>query len=66
MKIRVYWENLDVYENEQEREANHEDLELDDDASPEEIEQVAKEVINDHFAWSLWKIDEKECENNGN
>ena len=34
MRIRVHWENLDVYENEQEREANHEDLELDDDASP--------------------------------
>ena len=66
MRIRVHWENLDIYENEQEQEANHEDLVLDDDTSPEEIEQVAKEVINDHFVWSWWKIDEKECENNGN
>ena len=66
MRIRVHQENLDIYENEQEQEANHEDLVLDDDTSPEEIEQVAKEVINDHFAWSWQKIDEKECENNGN
>ena len=66
MRIRVHWENLDIYENEQEQEANHEDLVLDDDTSPEEIEQVAKVVINVHFAWSWWKIDEKECVNNGN
>ena len=56
MRIRVHWENLDIYENEQEQEANHEDLVLDDDTSPEEIEQVAKEVINDHFAWSCIKM----------
>lgn len=62
MRIRVHWENLDVYENKQEREANHEDLELDDDASPEEIEQAVREVIADHFAWSWWKINEKGCE----
>ncbi len=62
MRIRVHWENLDVYENEQEREANHEDLELDDDASPEEIEQAVREVIADHFAWFWWKINEKGCE----
>lgn len=62
MRIRVHWENLDVYENEQEREANHEDLELDDDASPEETEQAVREVIADHFAWFWWKINEKGCE----
>ena len=61
MRIRVHWENLDVYENEQEREANHEDLER-DDASPEEIEQTVREVIADHFAWFWWKINEKGCE----
>lgn len=66
MRIRVHWENLDIYENEQEQEANHEDLMLDDDTSPEEIQQIAKEVINDHFAWSYWKIDEKGREINGN
>lgn len=59
MRIRVHWENLDVYENEQEREANHEDLELDDDTSPDEIEEAAREVISDHIAWSWWKIDKK-------
>lgn len=59
MKIRVHWENLDVYENEETREANHEDLEVDDDASTDEIEELAREVIADHFAWSWWKIDEK-------
>lgn len=59
MKIRVHWENLDVYENEETRKANHEDLQLDDDSTPEEIEQAAKEVIADHFAYSWWKIDDK-------
>ena len=62
MKSRVYWENLDVYENEQEREANHEDLELDDDASDEEIDQACRGVLADHIAWSWWKIDENGCE----
>ncbi len=59
MKIRVHWENLDVYENEQERESNHEDLELDDDASNEEIDQACREVLADHIAWSWWQIDDK-------
>lgn len=59
MRIRVHWENLDIYENEQEREENHEDFELDDDSTPEEIEQAAREAVADHFAWSWWKIDEK-------
>ena len=59
MKIRVHWENLDVYENEQERESNHEDLELDDDASDKEIDQACREVLSDHIAWSWWKIDDK-------
>lgn len=34
MRIRVHWENLDVYENEHEGEENHEDFELDDDSTP--------------------------------
>lgn len=53
MKIRVYWDYPDFYTN---SEDTYEDVEVDDNATEDEIEQVAKEIALEHFEWSWDKI----------
>lgn len=53
MKIRVYWDYPDFYTN---SEDTYEDVEVDNNATDDEIEQVAKETALEHFEWSWDKL----------
>lgn len=58
--IRVQWEYPDfAYSLGDE---NYEDFEVDDDATPEEIQDEAEEIAFEHFGWSFWDVT-KEHEN---
>lgn len=48
--IRVTWTYYPIEPGE------YTDIEFDDDATDEEIEQAAKETALEHFEWSWWKI----------
>ena len=39
-----------------------EDFEVDDDATPEEIQNEAEDIAFEHFSWSFWDVT-KEREN---
>lgn len=49
MKIRVSWDSPDYY---QLPEDTYEDIEVDDNATEEEIEKEVAEVALEHFGWS--------------
>ena len=51
-KIRVFWK----YQDEPNK---HEDFEVDDDVTSEEIEEKAEEIAFEHFRWSFWDITNK-------
>lgn len=48
MKIRVSWDSPDYY---QPTEDTYEDIEVDDNATEEEIENVVKETAFEHFEY---------------
>ena len=60
--IRVQWEYPDfAYSLGDE---NYEGFEVDDDATPEEIQNEAKDIAFEHFDWSFWDVTkERENEN---
>ena len=58
--IRVKWEYPDFAN--QLGDENYEYFEVDDDATPEEIQNEAKEIAFEHFDWSFWDVT-KEHEN---
>lgn len=35
---------------------NYEDFEVDEDATPEEIQDEAEEIAFEHFKWSFWDV----------
>ncbi|MGQ0436512.1 hypothetical protein [Lactobacillus gasseri] len=49
MKVRVSWDSPDYY---QPTEDTYEDIEVDDNATEEEIENVVKETAFEHFEYS--------------
>ena len=52
--IRVQWEYPDfAYQLGDE---NYEDFEVDEDATPEEIQDEAEEIAFEHFRWSFWDV----------
>ena len=63
-KIRVSWEYPDIYTRPDDP-YMHEDFEIDDDATPEEIQNEAKDIAFEHFGWSFWDVT-KEHENETN
>ena len=60
-KIRVAWKCPDIYTRPDDI-YKHKDIEVDDDATPEEILDKAEEIAFEHFRWSYWDIT-KEHEN---
>ena len=52
--IRVQWEYPDFEYSLGDE--NYEDFEVDDDATPEEIQNEAKEIAFEHFDWSFWDV----------
>ena len=60
-KIRVSWEYPDIYTRPDDPNM-HEDFEVDDDATPEEIQNEAEDIAFEHFGWSFWDVT-KEHEN---
>ena len=63
-KIRVSWEYPDIYTRPDDP-YMHEDFEVDDDVTPEEIQNEAKDIAFEHFGWSFWDVT-KEHENETN
>lgn len=49
MKVRVSWDSPDYY---QPPEDTYEDIEVDDNATEEEIEKAVKETAFEHFEYS--------------
>ena len=58
--IRVQWEYPDFAN--QLGDENYEYFEVDDDATPEEIQNEAEDIAFEHFSWSFWDVT-KEHEN---
>ena len=54
-KIRVSWEYPDIYTRPDDP-YMHEDFEVDDDATPEEIQNEAEDIAFEHFSWSFWDV----------
>ena len=52
--IRVQWEYPDF--SYQLGNENYEDFEIDDDATPEEIQNEAEDIAFEHFSWSFWDV----------
>lgn len=52
--IRVEWEYPDFACDLGDE--NYEDFEVDDDATPEEIQNEAKDIAFEHFDWSFWDV----------
>ena len=63
-KIRVAWKYPDIYTRPDEH-YRYEDFEVDDDATPEEIQNEAEYIAFEHFRWSYWDVT-KEHENETN
>ena len=59
-KIRVSWEYPDFASSIGDQ--NYEDFEVDDDATPEEIQNEAEDIVFEHFCRSFWDVT-KEHEN---
>lgn len=53
-KIRVAWEFPDFVSHVDDE--NYEDFEVDEDATPEEIQDEAEEIAFEHFKWSFWDV----------
>ena len=53
-KIRVAWEYPDFASNLGDQ--NYEYFEVDDDATPEEIQNEAEDIAFEHFSWSFWDV----------
>lgn len=52
--IRVQWEYPDFAN--QLGDENYEYFEVDDDATPEEIQNEAEDIAFEHFSWSFWDV----------
>ena len=63
-KIRVAWKYHDI-ETRPEDPYRYKDFEVDDDATPEEIQNEAEYIVFKHFRWSFWDVT-KEHENETN
>ena len=59
--IRVQWEYPDIYTRPDDP-YMHEDFEVNDNATPEEIQDEAADIAFEHFDYSFWEIN-KEHEN---
>lgn len=60
-KIRVAWKYPDI-ETRPGEPYRYKDFEVDDDVTPEEIQNEAEDIAFEHFRWSYWDIT-KEHEN---
>lgn len=56
MKVRVSWESPDYY---QPPEDTYEDIEIDDNATEEEIEKAVKETAFEHFEYGYEILSKK-------
>lgn len=56
MKVRVSWDSPDYY---QPPEDTYEDIEVDDNATEEEIEKAVKETAFEHFEYSYEILSKK-------
>ena len=54
-KIRVSWKYPDIYTRPYDP-YMHEYFEVDDDATPEEIQNEAEDIAFEHFSWSFWDV----------